>query len=162
MVEAAKILFASGEIIANARVSGGYEFQSTVLGGFQVGEANLLGESWNAQSVSIDPSSGILLPTRADTSPLPPKERIRRFVASLQGEPRLREEVARELDTPSALAATSGRLYLAQGATSGKIASYAIDEEGRLSDPVETTEQLSAIPRSCGGEWTAVFYAGLL
>ena len=161
VVEAAKILFASGEIIANARVSGGYEFLPTVRGGFQVGEAHRPSEGWNAQPVPIDPSSGILLPLRADTSRLlDAKERIGRFVASLQGEPRLREEVARELDTPSALAATSERLYLAQGAPSGKIVSYAIDEEGRLSDSVETTEQLSAIPALAAASGRLYFTQG--
>ena len=74
-----------------------------------------------------------LLPPRADTSPLPIKERVSRFVASLRGEPRLRQEVARGLNNPSALAVSGERLYLADlGAN--KIVSYAVDGNGRLSD----------------------------
>ena len=128
--EAAKILFASGEIVS---VSGEYEFQSAADGGFQVGEASIPDGGWNAQTVPIYPSSMTLLPPRADTSPLPIKERVRRFVASLRGEPRLRQEVARGLNNPSALAVANGRMYLADlGAN--KIVSYAVDGNGRLSD----------------------------
>ena len=128
--EAAKILFASGEIVS---VSGEYEFQSAADGGFQVGEASIPDGGWNAQTVPIYPSSMTLLPPRAGTSPLPIKERVSRFVASLRGEPRLRQEVARGLNNPSALAVANGRMYLADlGAN--KIVSYAVDGNGRLSD----------------------------
>ena len=140
VVEAAKILFASGEIVANVDASGGYEFQPATLGGFQVGEADRPGGGWDSQTVPIDPSSDTLLPLREGTSDLPEtlseKERVSRFVASLQGlqvEPRLREEVTRGLNNPSALAVSGERLYLADlGAN--KIVSYAVDGNGRLSD----------------------------
>ena len=128
--EAAKILFASGEIIS---VSGEYEFQSAADGGFQVGEASIPDGGWNAQTVPIYPSSMTLLPPRADTSPLPIKERVSRFVASLRGEPRLRQEVARGLNNPSALAVANGRMYLADLGAS-RIVSYAVGGNGRLSD----------------------------
>ena len=80
------------------------------------------------------------MPLREGTSDLPEtlseKERVSRFVASLQGlqvEPRLREEVTRGLNNPSALAVSGERLYLADlGAN--KIVSYAVDGNGRLSD----------------------------
>ena len=133
--EAAKILFASGEIIS---VSGEYEFQSAADGGFQVGEANRPGGGWDSQTVPIDPSSNALLPLREGTSnlaeALSEKERVSRFVASLRGDSRLREEVTRGLNTPFALAVARGRLYLADlGA--GRIVSYAVGENGgRLSD----------------------------
>ena len=132
--EAAKILFASGQIVS---VSGEYEFQSAADGGFQVGEANRPGGGWDSQTVPIDPSSNALLPLREGTSDLAEtlseKERVSRFVASLRGEPRLRQEVARGLNNPSALAVANGRMYLADlGAN--KIVSYAVDGNGRLSD----------------------------
>ena len=142
VVEAAKILFASGEIAANVDASGGYEFLPTVRGGFQVGEAGRPGESWEAQTVRIYPSSVTLLPPREDTSPLPIKERVRRFVASLRGESRLREEVASGLNNPSALAAKSERMYLADLGVS-KIISYAIGENGHLSDSRDEVDGLS-------------------
>ena len=138
VVEAAKILFASGEIVANARVSGGYEFQPATLGGFQVGEADRPGGGWDSQTVPIDPSSDTLLPLREGTSSLsetlPEKERVSRFVASLRGDSRLREDVVRGLTNLSALAVAGERLYLADSG-SGRIVSYAVGEnDGRLSD----------------------------
>ena len=137
VVEAAKILFASGEIAVNDRASGGYEFRPAERGGFQVGEAERPGGGWDSQTVPIDPSSNALLPLREGTSDLAEtlseKERVSRFVASLRGEPRLRQEVARGLNNPSALAVANGRMYLADlGAN--KIVSYAVDGNGRLSD----------------------------
>ena len=115
-------------------------FSPATLGGFQVGEADRPGGGWDSQTVPIDPSSDTLLPLREGTSDLPEtlseKERVSRFVASLQGlqvEPRLREEVTRGLNNPSALAVSGERLYLADlGAN--KIVSYAVDGNGRLSD----------------------------
>ena len=138
VVEAAKILFASGEIVANARVSGGYEFQPATLGGFQVGEADRPGGGWDSQTVPIDPSSDTLLPLREGTSSLPEtlpqEERVRLFVASLRGDSRLREDVVRGLTNLSALAVAGERLYLADSG-SGRIVSYAVGEnDGRLSD----------------------------
>ena len=135
VVEAAKILFASGEIVS---VSGEYEFQSATLGGFQVGEADRPGGGWDSQTVPIDPSSDTLLPLREGTSSLPEtlpqEERVRLFVASLRGDSRLREDVVRGLNNLSALAVAGERLYLADSGA-GRIVSYAVGEnDGRLSD----------------------------
>ena len=143
VVEAAKILFASGKIVANVGVASvGYEFQPATLGGFQVGEAHRLGESWDSQIVPIDPSSDTLLPPRDGTSPLPAKERVRRFVASLRGESRLREEIPRGLNNPSALAVANRRMYLADLGAS-RIVSYAVGENGQLDDFRDEVDGLS-------------------